>query len=206
MKEKEQGILMGFTRELFPQGAHVCLIYDSEEQHQKIVSEYMAAGLRQGEQVRYFTDTTTPEKIRSWLLELGVELPDDESFSISKAESAYCPDGQFEPRKMINGSVHRFDHAKKAGYSGVRSCGEMTWALKGIPGSERFLEYEALLNTVTGTFPHSGMCQYDARLFDGITLFKVLQLHPYMIAQGQIVRNPFYVRSEEFLADSKSDK
>jgi hypothetical protein len=26
-------------------------------------------------------------------------------------------------------------------------------------------------------------------------------VHPYMVAQGQIVRNPFYMRSEEFLAE-----
>ena len=44
------------------------------------------------------------------------------------------------------------------------------------------------------------MCQYDARLFDGATLFKVLQIHPFMVAQGQVVRNPYYLRPEEFLS------
>ena len=56
------------------------------------------------------------------------------------------------------------------------------------------------LNTITDTFPYMGMCQYDARLFDGASLFKVLQVHPFMIAQGQLVRNPFYIKPEEFLA------
>jgi hypothetical protein len=206
MNEPEKGILMGFTKEFFPQGAHVCLIYDNEEQRKKIVSEYMAAGLRQGEQVRYFTDTTTPDEIRLWLTEMGIEIPDKDSFGIFNAESGYCPHGEFEPQKMIDGSVHRYELAEKAGYKGVRSCGEMTWALKGIKGSERFIEYEALLNTVIATFPHSGMCQYDTRLFDGATLFKVLQLHPYMIAQGQIVSNPFYIKPEVFLADKNANK
>jgi hypothetical protein len=50
------------------------------------------------------------------------------------------------------------------------------------------------------------MCLYDARLFDGATLFKVLQVHPYMIARGQIVRNPFYVRPEEFQEELNSRK
>jgi len=40
------------------------------------------------------------------------------------------------------------------------------------------IEYEMMLNTVESDFPHSGMCQYDARLFDGATLFRVLQVHP----------------------------
>jgi hypothetical protein len=36
-------------------------------------------------------------------------------------------------------------------------------------------------------------------------LFKVLQIHPYMIAQGQVVRNPFYIKPEEFLAKLRAN-
>lgn len=209
MKDSVIDSPMAFIENQLPESCHVCLIYETEEQRQKIISEYIAEGLRRGEVVRYFTDKTTPESIRSWLVELGVELSDaekDGSFAISKAESAYCPEGNFEPQKMIDRSVNRYEQAKKAGYAGSRACGEMTWVFNGIPGSDRFLEYETLLNTVTSTFPHSGMCQYDARLFDGATLFRILQIHPYMIAQGQIVRNPFYTRPEEFNALLITDK
>jgi hypothetical protein len=200
---------IGFANEDFPESCHVCLIYENEEQRQKIVSEYIATGLKKGEPVRYFIDKTTPETIHSWLMELGIELAEAEkngTFGISKAENAYCPDGHFEPQKMINGTIQRYGVAKKAGYTGSRACGEMSWALKDIPGSDRLLEYEVLLNTVNDPFPHTGMCQYDARLFDGATLFKVLQVHPFMIAQGQIVRNPFYVRPEEFNANKNSEQ
>lgn len=201
MGELKQHVTCGLTEELLVESRHVCLIYDDEAQRRKAVAEYMATGLRRGEQVRYFADLATAEEVRSWLLEVGVELPEAEqkgAFGVFKAADAYCPSGQFEPHKMIEGSVKRYEVAEKAGYKGVRSCGEMTWTLQGIPGSERFLEYETLLNTVTATFPHSGMCLYDSRRFDGATLFKVLQVHPYMIARGQVVRNPFYIRPDEF--------
>ncbi len=199
MNDQRREIDLGFTKEHFPKSGHICLIYDNEQQRQRIVSEYLAAGLRQGELVRYAADVTNSEQVRAWLLELGVELPEGESFTVFKAENFYCPNGRFEPQEMIAGMLPRFEQVKQAGYSGIRSSGEMSWTLKGIPGSDRWLEYETFLNTVGGTFPHSGMCQYDAQLFDGATLFKVLQIHPYMIAQGQIVRNPFYTRPEEFL-------
>ncbi len=201
MNDQRQEIDLGFTKEHLPESSHICLIYDNEAQRQKIVSEYLAAGLRQEEVVRYITDVTAPEQVCAWLLELGVELPEGGPFSIFKAESFYCANGRFEPQELIAGMLPRYDQYKKAGYRGVRSSGEMSWTLKGLPGSDRWLEYETLLNTVGGTFPHTGMCQYDARLFDGATLFKVLQIHPYMIAQGQIVRNPFYMRPEEFLKE-----
>ncbi len=201
MNSQKQAIDMGFTEEVLPDCSHVCLIFDNDKQRQEIVSKFLAAGLRQGELVRYIADASTPEEVRSWLLELGLELPDGAPFNIFQAESFCCSRERFDPKELVDGMLDRYDVARKAGYSGVRSCGEMTWALKGIPGSERLLEYEALLGTVTSDFPHIGMCQYDARLFDGATLFKVLQVHPFMVAHGRIVKNPFYIRPEEFLQE-----
>jgi len=205
MNEVRKDVSLEFTGELFPEVNHMCMIFDNEEQRRKIVAKFLAAGLKRGELIRYIADVATPEEVRSWLLEMGVELPEDESFTVFEAENFYCPSGRFDPRKMIDDMLPRFELVKKAGYSGVRSCGEMNWALKGIPGSDSLLEYEALLSTVVGTFPHIGMCLYDARLFDGATLFKVLKVHPYMIVQGQIVQNPFYIRPEEFLTELRAN-
>jgi hypothetical protein len=203
MNGQRQEMDMGFTKEIFPDCHHLCLIYDSEDQRRKIVSEYLAAGLKRGEIVRYFADTTAPDDIYAWLSEMGVKPRDDDSFRIIKAEDSYCPSGRFVPQQVLDNAVARYDVASKAGYTGSRACGEMTWVLKGIPDSDRFLEYEVGLNMIHNDFPRVGMCQYDARLFDGAMLFKVLQVHPYMIAQGQIVRNPYYITPEEFLAKSQ---
>ncbi len=203
MNDQRQETGKGFAQEIFPECHHLCLIYDSEEQRRRIVSEFLAAGLKQGELVRYFADTTSPKEIRAWILETGAELlkaEEDGAFGIIKAESAYCPSGRFVPQEVIENMVSRYALARKAGYRGSRACGEMSWALRDIPGAELFLEYEVRINTITETFPYIGMCQYDARLFDGATLFNVLQVHPFMIAQGQIVRNPYYIKPEEFLA------
>jgi hypothetical protein len=196
---------MGFTKEQFPDCTHICLFYDQENQRQRIVTEYMAAGLKHGEVVRYFTDVTTPEKIRSWLAEIGVEVSqalEKGAFTIANAETTYCPNGYFDPKDMIARLVPAYDRAKQAGYSGVRSCGEMTWIYKGLPGSTRVLEYEVLLNSITADFPHIGMCMYDVNQFDGATLFKVLQVHPYMVAGGHVVRNPYYIRPDEYQAQA----
>ncbi len=204
MNDKEQKIDMGFTQEVLPECNHVCLIYDNEEQRRKIVSEYLAAGLKRGEFVGYFSDVTPSEDIRAWLKEAGADIPkaeEDGSFGIVKAEDAYCPSGRFVPQEVLDRVAARYTMLKKTGYSGSRVTGEMTWVLRDIPDANRLLEYEVGLNMITDPFPHIGMCQYDARLFDGAMLFKVLQVHPYMIAQGKIVRNPYYVKPEEFLAE-----
>ncbi len=191
---------MGFTEEHLPGATHVCLIFENEDQRRRTVSEFLAAGVRQKEMVRYFADATSPETVRAWLVEKGVEVAAAEesgAFAISNAVSAYCPGGSFEPKVPIAGAMQRYIVAERDGFTGVRTSGEMSWVLKGNRGSERFLEYEALLNTISIDFSHTGMCQYDARLFDGATLFNVLQVHPFMVAQGQVVRNPYYAKPGE---------
>lgn len=197
-----EGIL-GFTDdEDFPESAHICLVFDNEEERRKIVSRYLSAGLKRGEQVRYMTDTATPDEVRSWLAQMGVVLPEEREngpFLILEAEKFYTPAGRFEPKGSISRMLPRLDASKQAGYSGSRVTGEMSWALRGMPGAEQLLEYEAMLTAVSHPFPHMGMCQYDARRFDGATLFRVLQVHPYMVAHGQIVRNPFFLKSGEAL-------
>lgn len=200
MDKHKQAMEMGFTQDHFQDVHHLCLIYDDETQRRKIVSEYLAAGMKRGEIVRYFADTTDPEEIRAWLADLGVDPKEDEAFRVIKAEDSYCPGGSFVPQLVINNAVARYVKAQAAGFTGSRACGEMSWVLRDIPGSERLLEYEIGLNQIENDFPHIGMCQYDARLFDGATLFQILQVHPYMVAQGQIVKNPYYLKSEEFQA------
>jgi hypothetical protein len=198
-----RSIDVGFTGARLSAPGHICLIYESDDVRDQIAGTYMAAGLQRGENVRYISDSTEPERVRGWLASAGVatdETGKSDAFAILRSEDAYCPNGYFDPNDMIQRLKARYKKTAEAGYPGTRSCGEMSWILKGIPGTDRLLEYEALLSTPYDPFPHSGMCQYDARQFDGATLFKILQLHPQIIAQGQIVENPFYTRPEEFLA------
>ncbi len=195
MNDQLQKIDTSFIGEPSPNSAHICLIYDCEEDRQNFVSAYLAEGLRQGEQVRYFADTTTPETFRYWLLEAGVEFPDllePFSLGIARAAEVYCPEGRFDPRQFIAGMLPAVERSREAGYSGLCVSGEMSWALKGLPGAERLVEYEQLLNTVEMPFRFSGLCQYDARLFDGDTLDQVLRAHPWVVVEGKIVRNPQY--------------
>ena len=73
----------------------------------------------------------------------------------------------------------------------------------GPQGLSRFrgsVEYEARINLLVREVPSTIICQYDARLFDGATLYGILSVHPMMIVHGQVVRNPYYIEPEVFLA------
>jgi hypothetical protein len=185
-----------------PDNCHACLIYDDTPKRDAIVSAYLGAGLREGQLVRYYTDVTPVEVVQCWATHDGVQMKatEDGPLRVIEAERAYCPEGRFEPQKVVARLPIGYDLARAAGFTGVRSSGEMTWALRGIPGSDRLVEYEALLNTMSSAVPHLGMCQYDARQFDGATLFQVLRVHPYLVAGEQVVRNPYFDGPEAVLA------
>lgn len=204
MSTHERPCALGFTEERFPPGTHMCLIYDDDDERRRIIAKFIAAGLQTGEKVAYFVDTLTPADARAWLRELGVPVPADgaDAFSVSQAETAYCPDHCFVPAQMLAALRDFHRRVEEGGYPAGRVSGEMSWALRGIPGSERLTEYEALVNNVLVEHPLTAICQYDARRFDGATLFDVLRVHPMMIVRGQVVRNPYFVSPWEFLQSS----
>lgn len=177
-------------------GFHICLMYRDEEERQKIVSEYIKKGLTNKEKIAYFTDIMSPKQMRSWLDNLGI---DHQQIDILPAREVYCPQGSFDPEKMISHYENYHNSAIKSGYSGARITGETSWLNDSIRGSNRFLEYEALINDVIKKYPVTTMCQYDVRLFDGATIFDILQVHPLMIVHGQIVKNPAYINPKDFL-------
>jgi len=206
MNSPRKEVDMGFTKEPFLEGTHMCMIYDNDEQRKIVIGQFLARGITLGEQVGYFADMSTPEEVETWLQEMGLELPSRKrngEFEVFKAEEVYCPSGRFDPSEMLSTLGGCYDKAIQAGYQGARASGEMSWALKGIPGSERLLEYEALINTINEVHPVTPICQYDARRFDGATLLNVLKVHPMMIVQGKIVQNPYYISPQEFLKEFK---
>jgi len=199
-----KNISMGFTKKKFPSGTHICLIYRDEKERHKIISKYLEAGLLTNEKVVYLADRMKPQEVIQWLEEMDIELCPNKAkkqLSVSVATTAYCPKNKFIPDTMLTKIKKLYTKALAENYTNLRATGEMTWALRGIPGSERLLEYESLLNELVVTHPFTGICQYDANKFDGATIFDILQVHPYMITRGQIVKNPAYIQPDEFLKE-----
>lgn len=209
MFASEHLVSLGFTPDLFPAGIHMCYIYNDDQRRQEVMSKFIDSGLQAGERVGYFTDTLSPRELRTHLADMGVHLPpetDRERLSISAALDTYCPDGIFIPERMLKGLESLYTESLGKGYPGVRVTGEMSWALKEIPGRERLIEYEARVNTILLEYPVTAICQYDARRFDGATLFDVLNVHPMMIVAGQVVHNPYYTPPETFLSQRLADQ
>lgn len=188
---------LGFDPQPYPGGVHMCFIFDDEQERRRIMSRYIESGLRSGEQVAYFVDTMSPEEFRGHLAQMGLEPPprDDRRLLVSAAQATYCPDGCFRVERMLQTLQDARAQSCLEHFPGLRVAGEMNWALRGLPGSDRLIEYESKVNRVLWQTGVTAICQYDARLFDGATLYRLLKVHPLMIVKGQVVKNPYYLES-----------
>jgi len=197
---------LGFAKLTSPGGLHICLIYNNEEERKEIIQNFVQSGLSSFEKVLYFADQPKPLDVTEWLKDYNVQIGDlhkPEQLQLATAFEIYTPDGIFEPDVMLSKLETIYHSAKEAGFHGCRGSGEMSWALQGLHGSERLLEYESRINNVLIDHPLTVMCQYDATRFNGATILGVLKVHPYMIVKGMIVQNPYYETPDEFLGKQK---
>jgi hypothetical protein len=194
----KQNIDLGFVPQSFPEGTHMCLIYKDDEERENVISQYLLKGLLNNEKVSYFALQASKEEVLTLLKKSGVVL-NEQNLDVLSAQETYCPNNIFVPEEMLETLRQFYNSSIENGYKSCRVSGEMHWALQQIPGSERLMEYEALLNNVSITHPVTALCQYDSRKFSGETIIECLKVHPYMIINGQVIENPYYMSPEEFL-------
>jgi ABC-type transporter Mla MlaB component len=129
---------------------------------------FVRGGLKQGEQVQYFADTTDPERVLCTLTEAGIDAKAAVrrgQLSVSTAAQTYLAGTGFDPDAMIGLWHDAVGTASARGYRGLRAIGEMSWGARGGPGADRLLEYELRIHhEVFERLPLTAWCFYDRRL------------------------------------------
>lgn len=187
---------------------HLCLVYETEEEWHSIITSFIAEGLRRNEKCIYVVDLHTADQIRMFLSEEGTDVDAavaSGQLVILHETEAYTKEGAFDPDKMIAFYAEEAEKALSEGYTALRITGEMSWALRGHPGSETLIEYEAKVNR--DLFPHHkcvAICQYCRALFEPALLRYVVMTHPLIVRHNQLYRNPYYIPPEEFLSQKRN--
>ncbi|MBF0520003.1 MAG: MEDS domain-containing protein [Nitrospirae bacterium] len=204
MKTNNYAVNYGFTKETFPLGTHMCHIYNNDTERKMVVKAFVESGLSSNEKVVQLADVANEGDLDNYLKDLGINADKERKTGqlvVKPAMKGYCPDGCFKAENMLDTWRRFYRMGQDEGYASVRGTGEPLWTQRNVPGSEHWVEYEAMLNELVLDYPFSGiLCQYDARFYDGTTIFDVLSIHPLMVIQGQIVRNPYYIQPDKFLA------
>ncbi|MBC7220806.1 MEDS domain-containing protein [Candidatus Bipolaricaulota bacterium] len=189
-------------------GDHLCLIYRTEDEHRAVLTGYIGGGLERGERVLYIADARTARQIRGSLRDAGIDARGAEKrgqLVFLTGDGACTRDGVFDPHRMIALLREETQRALDDGFTGLRVVGEMAWVLRGLPGSERLIEYEALLNEFFPGSACTGLCPYDARRFSPEILLDVLRTHPIAIIGTQLYDN-FYCAPPRELRGGRADQ
>ncbi len=184
-------------------GDHLCCIYETEEEHRTVLTPYLRQGLERREMVFYIVDARMATHIFDYLRADGTDIEPrlaSGQLSFSTADDCYMRDGVFDPEGMIGLLGAETQRALDEGYEALRVTGEMTWALRGLPGSNRLIEYEAKLNRFLPDSKCLALCQYDRTRFPANVLLDVLRTHPLVVVGTRVFRNTHYIPPEEFLS------
>jgi anti-anti-sigma factor len=162
-------------------GDHLCLAFDDDAEKRRVATRYTADGLIRGERVLYFADRSDPDTVREWLHAARIDVAGASArgqLRVVTADETYLAPGVFDPDTMVRRLRDEIGASLDAGYTGMRVTGEMDWALREVPGSERLREYETKVNEVFVGRPASAICHYDARLFGPDALAAFDDCHP----------------------------
>jgi hypothetical protein len=179
---------------------HICAFYRGVEERDEVLLPYLRAGLQAGDKCICVLDSTDPALLVD---ELGDE-PRVEADQLSTfcSEESYLRGGGFSPDDMLGfwESVARSAFARHD-YALVRSVGEMTWALRDLPGVDQLVAYEAELNRQLLKYPQVLLCLYDLEQFtDGEVLIEILRTHPQVLMSRMVLDNPWYIAPDERLS------
>lgn len=160
-------------------GDHVCWTVDDDVIRMEAIAGFARAGLCNRERVIYSGDqpAAVVEALRRQGVDTGAAL-DDGDLIAETAESSYLSGGVFEPRATIRLWRETIAAARSAGYRGIRVLGDMTWASRRVPGTDRLPWYEAHINMVFAEGYVAGVCAYDRRRFDPLHLRRLVWAHP----------------------------
>lgn len=206
---KRRSSLLKALRSLKPHD-HICLIYETSQDWKDAVIPFLKIGLERGEKCLYVVDSHTANQIRHFLKKEGIDVESvrqSGQFVILHESEAYTREGSFDPDRMIALLASETEKALSEGYTALRVTGEMTWVLKGLPGSEKVIEYEAKLNSdLFPKHPCVAICQYNRQRFDPEIIKGVILTHPIVIWGKQLYENIYYIPPEEVLSDQYAER
>jgi hypothetical protein len=184
-------------------GDHVCVFCRGGERDELLVP-FLAAGLSAGDRCLAVVDTSEPEEVLDALGPGGGAPHRADQLTVLASRDVYLTERGFDMDGMLDfyGAELQGVAEGRTGYGCIRTAGEMSWALRDIPGVEDLLAYEARVNQVMAANPEAAaisLCLYDVERFDAELIVGVLRTHPKAVIAGTVIDNPFYIQPEEFL-------
>lgn len=181
---------------------HICAFFDSREEQYDVLMPYFKEGLDNKEEVITILESHTHHDHCCRLSDAGISVEkklENGQLKVLASEDTYLQGNSFAADRMYNMLEQVLIDAQEGPYGTVRTCGDMEWALKNLPGTDELMEYEARVNLLTPKYECTLLCVYDINRFSGRAIADVLASHSHVILNGRIHTNPHFVEPLEIL-------
>ncbi|NEV60567.1 MEDS domain-containing protein [Thiorhodococcus minor] len=203
MNPPAHGCSIGFANDQFEPGVHVCHIYGDDQEQQNALLKFLLTGVRGGERSSCFSEHCDEQAIAQELSRNGIsyaEVSRAGAVILGGVREVYFESGDFDPDRMLGRLRGLYRESLEQGYPAARVIGDMLPEVLDIAGRTRLLEYESRVTLLQRECPITAVCQYDGRAFSGADILEILKVHPLTVVQGAVIRNPFYIPPETYLA------
>ena len=159
---------------------HMCWVFTSDDQHQKVVTSFLGTGVARGERVMFLGSSPGRSKrITCYLGAAGLAVDDlfaTGQLVVGTAEDMYLRNGRFDARARVHGYEATVRDALSAGFAGFRVAAEVAWLL-GCPSARRdWPGYEFRADLLAARLPFAALCAYG-RLWQDDELALLAALH-----------------------------
>jgi hypothetical protein len=177
---------------------HICAFFNSRDKEYETLIPYFRDGVDAGEHVFTVVDRAREPDHRTRLIAAGVHV--GKTVQVRCSEDTYFEGGRFDMERMCQFIRETLVESAMSGKR-VRTAGWMDWIHREVPGTDRALEYEARMNLLVPEFECTFLCVYDLAKLSGEMVVDIMATHPYVIMNGQIRQNAFYVPPETYLKE-----
>ncbi len=188
--------------------SHIAFFYHSDGEWQRNIIPLIKKALESNQKVIYIYDEHSPEEIKNFLFNIFPEEKiQKEQLSFISPADIYTKENYFAPNTMIKSLIEETEKAASEGFSSLFVTCEITWALKGIEGSNKLIEYEEILNKeFFNKFRCTGICQYNWQKFPSDIMLDLIKTHPYILYEGELIKNFFFVKGDSLINEEDKKK
>lgn len=188
--------------DLLTEGDHAVLFYEEKSEILNSVRDFIIHSLGKNQKCYYIDQADNQKLILAALknsdLNLEKMLESGQLLCLEK-EEIYGDPANFRAQEILNLIEKSVISAEKEGYSGLSITGELTGIVDFSGGKEEIIKYEWQLHQqIFEKYPVTALCRYNINQFDSEIIKAAVELHDYIVWQGELHENPYYIDPEGY--------
>ena len=187
-------------------GDHICGLYSTDSQRDRIIIPFLEAGLASGDKCICVVDGSDTAHIIA-MLDVGADVKEmtaKKQLEVIRARDMYLRSGGFAADEIVSSWKAAMSDVMYDGRFDVVRAVE-TWSKREVvPDMDELLLLESEMNRYLPLYPQVIVCLYDIERFGVGIIVNLLKSHRRMLVGEMLVENPYYVSPDELLSDQQS--